>query len=217
MTFGGHLKYTIKVVVSHLLYGIGFLQLWQYFALKRRAVVLMYHRVLTPAEIRSSGSHPSIMVECETFAKQMDLVRRRFKVLTIEEFARRMERKIPFDNSSCLITFDDGWKDNYTYALPILKANDIPAVVFLPVNYIGERRHFWHEALVQLFVLAVRTVRKDPARAKRLCAVVAQTGCQEIFDVQDEDPRPHIIAVLSNNRIGSLLQFFRSRFQPLIF
>lgn len=204
MTFGGHLKYTIKVVVSHLLYGIGFLQLWQYFALKRRAVVLMYHRVLTPAEIRSSGSHPSIMVECETFAKQMDLVRRRFKVLTIEEFARRMERKIPFDNSSCLITFDDGWKDNYTYALPILKANDIPAVVFLPVNYIGERRHFWHEALVQLFVLAVRTVRKDPARAKRLCAVVAQTGCQEIFDVQDEDPRPHIIAVLSNNRKGLL-------------
>lgn len=204
MALIGRLKYTTKVLVSHLLYGIGFLQLWQYFALKRRAVVLMYHRVLTPTEMRSSGSHPSIMVECETFAKQMDLVKRRFKVLPIEEFARRIEHRIPFESSSCLITFDDGWKDNYTHALPILRANDIPAVVFLPVNYIGERRHFWHEALVQLFVLAVRTARKDPARAERLRAAVAQTGCKDIFDVQDEDPRPHIIAVLSNNRKGLL-------------
>lgn len=200
MTLGGRLKYTIKVVVSHLLYGMGLLQLWQAVALKRRAVVLMYHRVLTPAEMRSSGSHPSIMVECETFAKQMELVKRRFKVLSIEEFTRRIEHKIPFDNSSCLITFDDGWKDNYTHALPILKANGIPAVVFLPVNYIGERRHFWHEALVQLFVLAVRTARKDPARAERLREAVAQTGCEAIFDVPDEDPRSPIIAVISNNR-----------------
>lgn len=200
MGFGGRVKYMIKVVVSHLLYGMGLLQLWQYAALKRRAVVLMYHRVLTSQEMRSSGSHPSIMVECETFAKQMALMKRRFKVLPIEEFTRRMEHKIPFENSSCLITFDDGWKDNYTHALPILKANGIPAVVFLPVNYIGKRRHFWHEALVQLFVLAVKTARKDPARAERLREVVAQTGCEEIFDVPDEDPRPQIIAVISNNR-----------------
>lgn len=200
MTSGGRLKYTVKVVVSYILYGMGLLQLWQYFALKRRAVVLMYHRVLAPEEMRHSGSHPSIMVERETFAKQMGLVKRRFKVLSIEEFTRRMEQKIPFENSSCLITFDDGWKDNYTHALPILKANEIPAVVFLPVNYIGRRRHFWHEALVQLFVLAVLTARKEPAKAERLHAVVAQTGCGEIFHLPDENPRPAIIEVISNNR-----------------
>lgn len=202
MALGGRLKYTIKIVVSHLLYGMGLLQLWQAVALKRRAVVLMYHRVLTPAEMRSSGSHPSIMVECEAFAKQMELVKRRFKVLSIEEFTRRIEHKIPFENSSCLLTFDDGWKDNYTHALPILKANDIPAVVFLPVNYIGERRHFWHEALVQFFVLAVLAARKEPAKAERLRAVVAQTGCGEIFHVPDEDPRPAIIEVISKTRKG---------------
>lgn len=204
MALGGGMKYTIKVMVSHVLYGTGLLQLWQCFTLKQRAVVLMYHRVLTPKEIRSSGSHPSIMVECETFAKQMELVKRRFKVLSIEEFTRRMEHKIPFDNSSCLITFDDGWKDNYLHALPILKANEIPAVVFLPVNYIGGRRHFWHEALVHLFVLAVKTARKEPTRAERLRQAVARTGCQAIFDVSDEDPRPQIIAVISDNRKGLL-------------
>jgi peptidoglycan/xylan/chitin deacetylase (PgdA/CDA1 family) len=204
MTPSERIKYAIKVVVSHALYGMGLLQLWQYFALKRRAVVLMYHRVLTLKEMQGSGSHPSIMIERETFAKQMGLVKRRFKVLSIEEFTRRMEHKIPFENSSCLITFDDGWKDNYTHALPILKANEIPAVVFLPVNYIGQRRHFWHEALVQFFVLAVKTARKEPARAARLREVVAQTGCREIFDVLDEDPRPHIIEVISKNRKGLL-------------
>lgn len=204
MTFGERVKYAIKVVVSHVLYASGLLQLWQFIALRRRAVILMYHRVLTHQEMQSSGSHPSIMVERETFAKQMAFVKRRFNVLSLEEFTRRMERKIPFDNSSCLITFDDGWKDNFTHALPTLKIHKLPAVVFLPVNFIGERRHFWHEALVHLFVLAVKTSRADPARAERLREIVARTGCGEIFDLPDEALHSKIIDVISKYRKGLL-------------
>jgi|CXWL01.1.fsa_nt_gi peptidoglycan/xylan/chitin deacetylase (PgdA/CDA1 family) len=202
MTASERVKFTIKVVISHILYALGLLQLWQSITLKRRAVILMYHRVLTLEERARSGSHPAIMVDRETFAEQMAVVKRRFKVLSLEEFADRMSRKIPFDDSSCLITFDDGWMDNFTNALPILRKYELPAVVFLPVNFIGRNRLFWQEALVHLLVLAVMTARKDPARETRLRDLIDPIGLGEIFDVCHDDPRPHVVEATSKNRKG---------------
>lgn len=202
MMTGGRVKYAIKYAVSHILYGLGILQLWQRIALNRRAVVLMYHRVLTSDEKQESASHPAIIVKRETFAAHMSLVSRRFKVLTLDHFAERMERRRPFENSSCLITFDDGWKDNYTHALPILKKHGLPAVVFLPVNYIGQKRLFWQEALVRALHLAVMTARKDPGRASRLREIVTPLFLGDIIDIQDHDPRQRIIACISDKRKG---------------
>lgn len=202
MTGSERVKYTIKVAISHILYALGLLQLWQSITLKRRAVILMYHRVLTPEERCRSSSHPAIMVDRETFAAQMALVKRRFKVLSLKEFADRMERKIPFDDSSCLITFDDGWTDNFTNALPILRKYELPAVVFLPVNFIGRNRIFWQEALVHLLVLAVMTARREPAREARLRDLLDPVGLGEILDLRSDDPRSQVIEVTSKNRKG---------------
>lgn len=58
MTSGERIKLAIKVGVSHVLYGLGLLQLWQALILRRKAVVLMYHRVLTREERARTGSHP---------------------------------------------------------------------------------------------------------------------------------------------------------------
>jgi peptidoglycan/xylan/chitin deacetylase (PgdA/CDA1 family) len=200
MILADRVKYAIKYAVAHLLYGIGLLQLWQRVALRRRAVILMYHRVLTPEQMACSSSNPAIMVDCETFDKQMAAVKRWFKVLSIEEFADRMERKSPFENSSCMITFDDGWHDNFTNALPVLRRYQLPAVVFLPANYIGQKRLFWQEALVHLLVLAVRIVRREPAREARLRHLLNPFGLGQILDLCDDNPRPHIIEAISRNR-----------------
>ncbi|MGA6826489.1 polysaccharide deacetylase family protein [Nitrospira sp. NS4] len=196
------MKHAIKYAVSHMLYAVGLLQLWQFVVLRRRAVILMYHRVLTPEQMCRSGSHPAIMVDCETFAEQMAVVKRRFKVLSIEEFADRMERKSPFESSSCLITFDDGWQDNFTNALPVLRRYELPALVFLPVNFIGRNRLFWQEALVHLLVLAVRTVRREPAREVRIREALDPIGLAEVLDLNDSDPRSRIIETISRNRAG---------------
>jgi len=200
MISGGMIKYAIKYAVSHMLYAVGLLQLWQFVVLRQRAVILMYHRVLTPEEMCRSGSHPAIMVNCETFAEQMAVVKRRFKVLSIDEFADRMERKKSFEDSSCLITFDDGWQDNCTNALPVLRRHKLPAVVFLPVNFIGRRRLFWQEDLVHLLVLAVSTVRREPTREVRIREVLDPAGLGEILGLRDNDLRSQVIESVSRNR-----------------
>ena len=174
-------NYAIKVAVSYGLYYTGLLQLWQRVIMRRKAVVLMYHRVLTDEERQLTGSHPAIVIDRETFASHMALLKRRFSVLSLEEFARHIEQKIPFPDSSCLITFDDGWRDNVTNALPILQRHGLPALIFLPVNYIGCRRLFWPEALTHLLVRAVLEVRRHPERRDRLRSILAPAGLDGVL------------------------------------
>jgi len=199
---GGGIKHAVKYAVAHVLYALGLLQLWQCFVLRQRAVILMYHRVLTPNEMHRSGSHPAMIVESQTFADQMAVIKQRFKVLSLEEFTARLEQKIPFEDSSCLITFDDGWRDNFTNALPILRRYELPAVVFLPVNFIGEKRLFWQESLVHLLVLAMDATRREPVRKARLCQVLDPVGLGHVLDILDADPRSHVIEGISRNRAG---------------
>lgn len=189
MTVGQRFKLAVKLSVSHLLYGLGLLQLWQRRLLRGKAVVLMYHRVLTSEERAMTGSHPGIVVDCEAFAAQIATLKERFKVISIEEFADRMERRVPFEDGSCLITFDDGWRDNYTHALPILRQYGIPAVIFLSVNFIGEKRLFWQELLTHLTLRAVAQARQNPDCRERLSKLLATVGLDSILEVSEPDPR----------------------------
>jgi len=200
MTHGERLKYLIKVVVSHVLYYLGLLHLWQSIVMRRKAVILMYHRVLTREEREHTGSHPAIVVDRETFAKQMAALKRRFVVLSLTEFADRMERGVPFPNSSCLITFDDGWRDTFINALPILRQHGLPAVVFVPVNYIGRRRLFWQEALTHLLVRVAMEVKGNPGRRSRFRDLLAPAGLEQVVDLTDADPRPSLIVAISKQK-----------------
>jgi peptidoglycan/xylan/chitin deacetylase (PgdA/CDA1 family) len=191
------LSYGVKRAVAHALYALGLLQLGQAIALRRRAVVLMYHRVLTPEERRIAGSHPALVVDRDTFARQMALLKKRFVVLSVAQFADHVEHRRPFPSSSCIVTFDDGWRDNYDNALPILSRLGIPSLIFLPMNFIGHRRVFWQEALVQLLGRAVVQVHHQPDRRAALQALLTPVGLDGVLDESGSDPRATIIAAVS--------------------
>ena len=193
-------NYAIKVALTYSLYYTGLIRLWQRIALRNRAVVLMYHRVLTPDERARSGSHPALIVDRDTFARQMEVLKRRFVVLSADDFAECMQRGGRLPDSSCVITFDDGWRDSFTNAFPVLSRLQLPALVFLPVNFIGSRRLFWQEALVHAVSRAIATVRTTTERRPRLAALLAPAGLDGLLDVADTDPRPAILRLLGSRR-----------------
>jgi peptidoglycan/xylan/chitin deacetylase (PgdA/CDA1 family) len=194
------LAHAAKVVLAYGLYYLGLLQLWQAIVMRRKAVVLMYHRVLTRDERSRSASHPALVVDRDTFAMHMDVLARHFVVLSVEELAERMAKKIAFPDSSCVITFDDGWCDNFTNALPILERFGLPALVFLPVNYIGQRRLFWQEALTHLLHQALSEVRRDPGRRPALSALLEPVGLGAVIDLTDENPRRAILLAIGTQK-----------------
>lgn len=149
-------KSWLKRAAANLLYWTGALSLLVRRRLKGRAIVLMYHRVLPEDLASQSFSHPGMIVSPETFKRHMELVRRKFLPLSLDEFMAHMEAGRPFPDRACLVTFDDGWVDNHEFALPILREQGIPAVVFVATDYIDSDRPFWQEHLGYLLYEASR-------------------------------------------------------------
>ena len=48
------------------------------------------------------------------------------------------------------VTFDDGYRDNYLNAFPILKRYSVPATIFLATGVIGSERSLWHDEIFGL-------------------------------------------------------------------
>jgi len=101
---------------------------------RRRIPVLMYHRIVEQPAVESRHG---TWVTAERLAAQLDaLVRRRFTTVTFREYADYLAGGAPLPRKPILLTFDDGYADNYTLAMPLLRERGMKAVVFL----IGDAR-----------------------------------------------------------------------------
>ncbi|MGB9691045.1 MAG: polysaccharide deacetylase family protein [Candidatus Sumerlaeaceae bacterium] len=92
--------------------------------------ILTYHHIgeLPPTE----REHAGLWVSAENFAQQLAWLRAKgFVGLRVSELARvlREGRKVPV--RWVAITFDDGWRDNFTTAWPLLREFRFPATIFV--------------------------------------------------------------------------------------
>lgn len=112
--------------------------------------ILAYHRVLDVEERAYPFDCELISSSVRDFERQMEHVCSRYRVVTfadLEEYERNNER-IP--DNALVITFDDGYADNYEQAFPILERYGLKAVFFLSTGYIGTDTPFWFERLAYL-------------------------------------------------------------------
>jgi len=191
------LKYAVKVVVAETLHATGLLRLWLRVVLRRRAIVLTYHRVLPLSELRSTWSQPSIVVSPETFDSHLRCVRTYLDVLSVQEFLVHLETATPFRNPSCLITFDDGWRDTFEHAWPLLKRHQVPALVFLPVDQVGRSYAFWQEQLGALLHTAWQRARGEGAVHPELSLALDKVGMTSVLSASPTEVRPTILRLVS--------------------
>jgi peptidoglycan/xylan/chitin deacetylase (PgdA/CDA1 family) len=101
-----------------------------------RLTILIYHRVLSqPDPLRPGESHAAL------FERQMALLARCFQPMALGD-AVRASREGRLPKRACCVTFDDGYADNLTVALPILQRHGIPASVFVATAYLDGGRMF---------------------------------------------------------------------------
>jgi peptidoglycan/xylan/chitin deacetylase (PgdA/CDA1 family) len=162
MSVSQAVKRRVRHLLAALLYYSGLARLYARRSLRGKAVVLMYHRVLTRRQAAESFSHPGIIVTDRSFARHLQVIRRHLRPLSADAFLSTLERGEAFQDGSCLVTFDDGWVDNHAQAHPELRRHGIPALIFLATDYIGSRDCFWQEKLGHLFYRALESV---PGRA----------------------------------------------------
>jgi peptidoglycan/xylan/chitin deacetylase (PgdA/CDA1 family) len=78
------------------------------------------------------------------FEAQMRYVSRRYRVVSLDQLCDEMERPTQ-EGHAVAVTFDDGYRDLYTHALPVLQKYQIPATVFLPVACMETGQVPWYD------------------------------------------------------------------------
>ena len=112
--------------------------------------VLNYHRI---GDAGDSTSDPGLFSATpEQFAAQVRYLTRNFDVIGVRDLAGWEQRRGRF----VMITFDDGYLDNYEAAYPILRAYGVPGVFFLTSGFLDGRQSAWWDEIAWM----VRTSRR---------------------------------------------------------
>jgi peptidoglycan/xylan/chitin deacetylase (PgdA/CDA1 family) len=86
---------------------------------------------------------PGLYVSRKIFEEQIAFLSKKYNIISLKELTDLITGKHHIPSNSLVITFDDGWRDNYLHAFPILKRHDAPAVIFLTTDFIGGENVFW--------------------------------------------------------------------------
>ena len=113
--------------------------------------VLMYHRIcdLTPREQRSELMR-DLTVSPAHFEQQVKyLVENGFTFLLARDVEEAARDRKPLPAKAVVLTMDDGYKDNFDCAFPILQKYNVPATIFLVTNTVDTNGHLsWDNVLV---------------------------------------------------------------------
>jgi peptidoglycan/xylan/chitin deacetylase (PgdA/CDA1 family) len=117
----------------------------------RGLLALTYHRIGTPGDTPLDRAMWDATLE--DFDAQIACLARNFDVVGPEDVGPRAAGR------HVLITFDDGYRDNYTHALPILRAHGATATFFLTTGFLDRPRLSWWDEVAWM----VRTSGGDGA------------------------------------------------------
>jgi len=95
--------------------------------------VLMYHHISDQLVGQMLSN-----VSPRLFEKQIKyLLSRNFKVISLTQLVESLKGNSTLPPKSVVITFDDGYKNNYIYAYPILRKYNLPATIFLTTGFLN--------------------------------------------------------------------------------
>jgi peptidoglycan/xylan/chitin deacetylase (PgdA/CDA1 family) len=131
----------------------GIIRILESLPQRRALIILNYHRIGNADETPFDSGVFS--ATAEQFDSQVAYLKRHFHMASLEEVFAMMGGDAP-RGTSVLITFDDGYLDNYTQAFPILRSHGLQAVFFLPTAFIGTGKLPWWDTIAYIIKRSVK-------------------------------------------------------------
>ncbi|MEW8506765.1 MAG: polysaccharide deacetylase family protein [Candidatus Thiodiazotropha sp.] len=130
---------SIKPGLLKTLFKVGYFDIVKMFQ-KERVAILMYHRF--------SEENEQFKISRKEFDVQLKYLKGKYNFIKLKDYVdclyNRGNRLPP---NPLIITIDDGYKDNYLYAYPVLKKYNVPATIFLTTDFISEKKWLWADML----------------------------------------------------------------------
>ncbi len=113
----------------------------------RRVLILSYHRVVKDFDAEKDRSLAQLNVSQATFRRHLEAVQESYDVVSIDDALSVLSGSRAAARDVAVITFDDGYRDVYTYAFPVLRDLRMPAVVYVPSAFVGTGKRLGHDRL----------------------------------------------------------------------
>lgn len=114
---------------------------WRKLTGHHRIFILIFHKI-----DYQTAPFFCLPVNPDIFERQIKYFKKYFNIIDLGAL-NKIEFNLEYNKDVVVLTFDDGYRDNYTYAFPILKKYKIPATVFLTTDYINTDRLLWYDKL----------------------------------------------------------------------
>jgi len=151
-------------------------------------MILGYHRIVADVVQAERDAIYGLITSAETFQRHLELVREEYDVLPLDEAVKILRGERRATRPVAAITFDDGYRDLYDEALPVLKRLSMPATVFVPTAYIGTNKLLDHD---RIYWLALKAYEREIDLAVPLNRVGL---APEKVSAMCADPRPLSLA-----------------------
>ena len=105
-------------------------------------IALLYHHISESVEDKIHYVTPS------QFEAQMAyLFKHKYKIISENNLVEFVRERIPLPLNSILLTFDDGYEDNYSEALPVLEEFGFKAMIFISPNLVNKQGYLTYKQI----------------------------------------------------------------------
>jgi len=114
--------------------------------------ILYGHRVLpdniieNESDVRRISGHTS----ASQVVAAIKLLRKYYKIISIDQAISQLSSKDVIEES-VVLTFDDGFRDNFKYLYPLLKKLNVPATFYINPSVIGTNKNLWFQSIINFF------------------------------------------------------------------
>jgi peptidoglycan/xylan/chitin deacetylase (PgdA/CDA1 family) len=147
-----------RAIAADAATAVGLTRLLEALPKRPSLVVLNYHRV---GDSTRTAHDPDVFsATVEGFFELIGHLKKRYTVVSLAEALEIVVGRRTPEGVAVLLTFDDGYMDNYVHAFPILRTYAVPATFFLVTSFVGTRNvPYWDR-----IAYSVRNSRRDVIR-----------------------------------------------------
>lgn len=156
---------------------------------RKQPRILMYHRFPGPKTNGGGGS--------DFFEKQVMYIRKRYQPFTLAGLIQYAEQHGNMPEHAVVITVDDGYRDFYDYAFPILRKHGVPATLYATTGFVDGRLWLWPDKVTWLLENA-RQVTADSQFGS--ATFRATQSCENLLGIYWQPLITHGLSIPDNEK-----------------
>src|SRR3989339_195349 len=130
-----------KELLADILFNSRLVNLFKRLPMRNKLIILNYHRIRPNDPHFSTAFDDGVYgVDANEFARQIKWLKNNTRMMSEQDLLNQNNDGVfiaPDTSAPCVvITFDDGYLDNYTLAYPILKYYEVPAILFVSTQMV---------------------------------------------------------------------------------